>query len=131
MQADPSSRRPATSVRIQNRSGEWLPFDVTGQLVPQEGADGTTMVLSIRDMAAQRKLEAALLQTSRMDSLGRMAGSVAHDFNNVLTVIEGGLYLMTQEIPPDSPAKRELAVVSAAARQGVALTRQLLTFARQ
>src|SRR6185436_8451321 len=87
MQADPSGRRPPASVRIQNRSGEWLPFDVTGQLVPQEGSTGPTMVLSIRDMLAQRKLEAALLQASRMDSLGRMAGSVAHDFNNVLTII--------------------------------------------
>jgi PAS domain S-box-containing protein len=130
MQADPSGRRPPTSVRIQNRSGEWMPFDVTGQLVPQEGA-GATMVLSIRDMAAQRQLEAALLRTSRMDSLGRMAGSIAHDFNNMLTVVAGGLDLLMEEIPADSPSRRDLDVVRAAASSGEALTRQLLTFARQ
>ena len=131
MQADPSGRRPPTSVRIQNRSGEWLPFDVTGQLVPQEGAAGATMVFSIRDMAAQRQLEAALLQSSRMDSLGRMAGSIAHDFNNMLTVIKGGLDLVMEDVPADSRSRPDLDTVRTAAARGEALTRQLLTFARQ
>jgi two-component system cell cycle sensor histidine kinase/response regulator CckA len=131
MEADPSGRRPPTSVRIQNRSGEWLPFDVTGQLVPQEGAAGATMVCSIRDMAAQRQLEAALLQRSRMDSLGRMAGSIAHDFNNMLTVIKGGLDLALEDVPADSRSRQDLDTVRTAAMRGEALTRQLLTFARQ
>jgi signal transduction histidine kinase len=131
MAADPSGRRPPTSVRIQNRAGEWQPFDVTGQLVAQADAAEPAMVLSIRDMAVQRQLEAALQQASRMESLGRMAGGVAHDFNNMLSVITGGLDLAMAKIPVDSACRSGLDLVRAAAARGEALTRQLLTFARQ
>ena len=82
-------------------------------------------------MAPQRQLEAALLQSSRMDSLGRMAGSIAHDFNNMLTVIKGGLDLVMEDVPADSRSRPDLDTVRTAAARGEALTRQLLTFARQ
>jgi PAS domain S-box-containing protein len=130
MYADPSGSRPPTAVRIQHRSGQWLPVDVSGRVVPQ-GDDGATAVLSIRDMTAQRQLEAALLQTGKMDSLGRMAGNIAHDFNNTLTAIIGGLDLALVKLPPDSPARRHLDIMETAARRGAAFTRHLLGFARQ
>jgi PAS domain S-box-containing protein len=130
MQSDPHGRRPPTAIRIQHASGAWLPFDVSGQLVPQEGT-GPAMVLSVRDMAAQRQLESMLRQTRRMDALGRMAGNVAHDFNNTLTAIMGGLELVMENAPADGPMRRHLEVTQQAARRGAALTRQLLTFARQ
>jgi len=131
MQEDPNGRRPPTSVRIQHRSGEWLPFDVSGQLVPQPGADGPAIVLSVRDMSAQRRLEAALQQTGRLDSLGHMAGSVAHDFNNTLTAIMGARELAQEELPAGSAALPYLEMIEQAAERGDMLTRQLLTFARQ
>ncbi len=130
MQSDPHGRRPPTAIRIQHASGEWLPFDVSGQLVPQEGI-GPAMVLSVRDMAAQRQLEAMLRHTRRMDALGRMAGNVAHDFNNTLTAIMGGLELAMENVPADNPMRRHLDLTQEAAGRGAALTRQLLTFARQ
>jgi PAS domain S-box-containing protein len=130
MRSDPRGRRPPTSIRLQHASKEWLPFDVSGQLVPQEGV-GPAMVLSVRDMAAQRQLEAMLRQTRRMDALGRMAGNVAHDFNNTLTAVLGGLELVMEGAPPDSPIRRHLDLTQQAARRGATLTRQLLTFARQ
>jgi PAS domain S-box-containing protein len=130
MQSDPQGRRPPTAIRIQHASGEWLPFDVSGQLVPQEGT-GPAMVLSVRDMAAQRHLETILRQTRRMDALGRMAGNVAHDFNNTLTAVMGGLELAMENLPADSSMRRQLDLTQQAAQRGAALTRQLLTFARQ
>jgi PAS domain S-box-containing protein len=131
MQSDPTGRRPPTSVRIQHLSGEWLPFDVSGQLVPQPSAGGPAIVLSVRDMTAQRRLEAALQQTGRLDSLGRMAGSVAHDFNNTLTAIMGARELAQEELPAGSAALPYLAMIEQAAKRADLLTRQLLTFARQ
>jgi PAS domain S-box-containing protein len=131
IQADPAGHPPPIAVRLRHRSGDWLPFDVTGQLVPADDHAGATLVLSIRDMAAQRQLEAALVQTRQMDSLGRMAGNIAHDFNNILTLIVGGLALVMEGLPADSPVREDVDLVQTAATSGATLTRQLLTFARR
>jgi PAS domain S-box-containing protein len=131
LSADPRGRRPPTPVRLQHRSGDWIPFDVSGQLVTEDSSVKPSMVLSLRDVTAQRQLEEVLLQTRRLDSLGRMAGNVAHDFNNILMAITGGLDVLSERLPSNDPCAELLDVVRTSAKRGNALTRQLLTFARQ
>jgi CheY-like chemotaxis protein len=66
-----------------------------------------------------------------MESIGRLAGGVAHDFNNMLTAIIGYTELARTQLPPDHPVQDDLSNVNDAARRSAALTRQLLAFARK
>jgi len=77
------------------------------------------------------ELEAQLRQAQKMEAVARLAGGVAHDFNNVLTVVTSYAALL-QDLPDAPPDVREAAEeIAAAARRGAALTRQLLLFGRR
>jgi len=71
------------------------------------------------------------LQSQKMDSIGRLAGGLAHDFNNMLGVILGSADLALEEIDTDDPIHAELVEIQKAAERSADLTRQLLAFARQ
>ncbi len=70
-------------------------------------------------------------QMQKLDSIGRLAGGVAHDFNNMLSVIIGHSELMLEEMGPDHPLRADLNEMYKAARHSSELTRQLLAFARK
>ncbi len=76
-------------------------------------------------------LEAQLAQVQKMESVGRLAGGVAHDFNNALGVILGYAEMSLRQLPPDSPLHAPLTAIQAAARHSADLTSQLLAFARK
>jgi nitrogen-specific signal transduction histidine kinase/CheY-like chemotaxis protein len=84
-----------------------------------------------RDIRDQKQLEAQLLHSQKMESIGRLAGGVAHDFNNMLTAIIGYTELAKAQLPADHPTQNDLSNVHDAARRSAALTRQLLAFARK
>ena len=76
------------------------------------------------------KAEAALAQAQRVETLGRLTGGVAHDFNNILTVIIGGLDMILRGVDKPERVKRLAETALAAGRRGERLTRQLLAFSR-
>ncbi|MBL0178466.1 MAG: PAS domain-containing protein [Gemmatimonadetes bacterium] len=84
-----------------------------------------------RDVTAQRRFEAQFHQSQKMESVGRLAGSVAHDFNNLLTVINSSIDLAQAALPPDHEARPDLKEAERAGARAVLLTRQLLGFSRQ
>ena len=77
------------------------------------------------------KLEAQLNQAQKLESVGRLAGGVAHDFNNMLTVILGHAQLGLMHLEPTHPVCANLAEISKTAERSADLTRQLLAFARK
>jgi two-component system, cell cycle sensor histidine kinase and response regulator CckA len=78
-----------------------------------------------------RRLEAQLIHAQKMESVGRLAGGVAHDFNNTLMVISNSLEVSLAALPPGHATRDALSVAMDAARSAASLTRQLLTFSRK
>lgn len=79
----------------------------------------------------KQKLQAELIQSQKMESVGRLAGGVAHDYNNMLNVIIGFAELALENTPPEDPRRGDLEEILAAARRSADITRQLLAFARR
>jgi len=118
-------------VRLQRRNG--LTFsaviDVAGTRDRASKLAGLRWI--IRDVTERRSLEARLLQSQKLESIGQLAGGVAHDFNNILTVIQGHASLLEakQGLPPNLASHANQIVL--AAERAANLTRQLLTFSRR
>ena len=100
---------------------------------------GETCILSItRDITQRREVEAEkvrletqLHQAQKLESVGRLAGGVAHDFNNMLGVIIGHAEMALDTVEPKHPLYTDLAEIRKAAERSADLTRQLLAFARK
>ena len=84
-----------------------------------------------RDMTERIKLEQQLRQSQKMDAVGQLTGGVAHDFNNILTVITGTIEILAEGVEDDPALKEITELIDEAAQRGAQLTRQLLAFARR
>ena len=85
----------------------------------------------VRDITTRRRLEAQLLQSQKLESIGRLAGGVAHDFNNLLTAIMGYAELARDTLPATARERDDLDQIYRAAQSAAQLTQQLLAFARR
>ncbi len=92
--------------------------------------DVRVVAIAARDVTEQLRLAEQLQQSQKLEAVGRLARGVAHDFANLLTVVQSGTTLARESLPPGHAAHADLADVSAAADRGVALARQLLAFTR-
>jgi PAS domain S-box-containing protein len=79
----------------------------------------------------ETQLQQELLQSQKIEAIGRLAGGVAHDFNNVLMAISGYCELISLKLPPSDPLQKDVAEILKASDQGGALTKQLLAFSRK
>jgi len=118
-----------TTVRerpLLRKDGTVFTVEINARLLPDGRILGT-----VRDVTERRQLELQLRQAQKMEAIGRLAGGVAHDFNNVLTAVFGYVDLLREELPQDSDAQKDLSEVRKAAERAASLTRQLLAFSRQ
>jgi PAS domain S-box-containing protein len=86
---------------------------------------------TLTDITERKRIEEQLRQAQKMEALGRLAGGIAHDFSNVLTIISGYARLVTSELAPGHPARSSAEQMVKAADGAAGLTRQLLTFSRR
>jgi PAS domain S-box-containing protein len=126
-----------TETRWQRKDGSVI--DVLMNFAPintsnlDEGVAITALDITERKKAEEGKdkLQAQLLQAQKMESVGRLAGGVAHDFNNMLNVILGYTELSMEKLAPLDPVQADLKEILSAARHSADITRQLLAFARK
>ena len=117
-------------VRVRHKDGSYRALEAVGRYLLEDPiVEG--VVINARDVTERRSLERQLLQAQKMEAVGRLAGGVAHDFNNVLTAILGYAELLLDGLPTLSPLRPDLEEIRKSAGRGAGLTRQLLTFSRQ
>jgi PAS domain S-box-containing protein len=131
---------PGTVLSIEGehkrKDGTTFPVDIRlSSLAPVQP---DLVISTVRDITERKRaeeekarLETQLQQAQKMESVGRLAGGVAHDFNNMLGVILGRAELALERVDPAQPLYDDLTEIHLAASRSVDLTRQLLAFARK
>lgn len=92
---------------------------------------GGVLYDSYRRRQRESLLREQLLQSQKMEAVGRLAGGIAHDFNNLLTTILGNVDLLLQTLPADDGRRNDIEEIREAGQSAVSLTRQLLAFSRK
>lgn len=106
-------------------------FNITG--FPLFDAEGKMMgtILSIEDITSEQVMEAQLIQSQKMESLGVLAGGLAHDFNNILTGVLGYASLLKMRLSLDDPNYAAAEVIEKSSMRAKGLIQQLMGFARR
>lgn len=113
----------------RRKSGDTFPAEAVIGKVEDEGEWLVTAI--VRDVTDRKRLEEQYLQSQKMEALGRLAGGVAHDFNNVLSSLMGKVELMRLGLSQSDPLRSDLDEVLEDCERAASLTRQLLVFSRQ
>jgi len=122
---------------MQRKDGKTFPAMIHSTAIAREGKHvglrGLIVDMTKRRLAEveKAKLENQLIQSQKMESVGRLAGGVAHDFNNMLGVILGHAEMAIAQTDPEQPLHTGLREIRKAAERSAALTNQLLAFARR
>ncbi|NTW49469.1 MAG: PAS domain S-box protein [Chlorobiales bacterium] len=119
--------------RLINKRKDGTRFIEEAMISPMRDALGAIVnyVAVKRDITRELETEHKLLQAQKMESVGRLAGGVAHDFNNMLMAIMGYTEMCRENLPPDHRIRKWLDEISNAGQRSVEITRQLLAFARK
>ncbi len=115
---------------LVSRSGVQVPVEHSASPVRDDSGEVRGAILVFRNLEKRRQLEEQVRHSQKMDAVGRLAGGVAGDFNNVLTVITGYAELLRTEAAPNSANRRFADEIIWAAERAAALTRHLLAFSR-
>jgi PAS domain S-box-containing protein len=122
---------PGFEFGISRKDGSRRKVSVSVSLIRNEDGQATGFRGIFRDVTEKMRLEEQLRQAVKMEAIGRLAGSVAHDFNNILTAIIGYSGILMQQLPEGSPEHEKLLQIGRAAARAADLTRQLLVFSRK
>jgi PAS domain S-box-containing protein len=122
----------AAEFRMRHKNGSWRSILGRGSIVEYD-ASGNPVLMSgtNTDISDRKRLEEQLHQSQKMESIGRLAGGVAHDFNNMLGVILGYAQLSLLKLSPTDRYWNEFNEISKAAERSCDITRQLLAFSRK
>ena len=117
--------------RFARKDGSWATMFDRGLILRDEGGRAVRMVGAMSDLTDRKALEEQLQMSQRLETVGRLAGGVAHDFNNMLTAILGSTELLNRHLDAAHPGRAEVATIQRTAERAAELTRGLLAFGRR
>mgnify|MGYP005847352811 CR=1 FL=1 len=130
LEGDATETTGVRKLRGMRRDGTTFPLEMVCDA--EEGALSARLVLSLRDVTEREEVEEKLAQAQKMEAVGQLTAGVAHNFNNLLTVVIGSLEMLDAE--PDAPEKERRALLESAldaAQRSAELTAHLLAFSRR
>lgn len=122
-------RQPHTSETEDTVLG--IPVSITILPVLDAGDNVTHFVHVIKDISSRKNLENRLVQSGKMEALGRLAGALAHEFNNILSIISSAFYMLKTHISNNEGAKEDGAAIQKAIAAASDLTRHLITISQR
>lgn len=122
-----------TEIQLRKKSGELFWVRICANRIEDNLYIGfLENIQAIKEARKEQlRLQAELIHAHKLDAVGRLAGGIAHDYNNMLGVILGGCELMRMKMPEDAPEIEDLNHIYDAATRSVRITRQLLAFSRK
>ena len=117
-------------IALISRSGAEVPVELSAAPVRGDSGDLSGAILVFRDIGKRRQFEEQSAHAQKMEAVGRLAGGVAGDFNNMLTVIAGYAELLRDEVPADSATRKFVDEIVYAGKRAASLTQRLLAFSR-
>ena len=143
LSAEPDKTKHATEERVhqipvryhRKKDGSVFPVEITASHLKWKDRDAH--IAAIRDISfriesetIRARLEKELYQARKMESIGTLAGGVAHDFNNILYMITGNAELALEDIPEGNPLHKNIQDIKAAGHRAAGIVKQLLDFSR-
>jgi two-component system, cell cycle sensor histidine kinase and response regulator CckA len=108
-----------------------IPVNVYAAPLYDASGSITGVMSVVEDISEAKRLTSQIRQAQKLEVLGRLAGGVAHDFNNMLMVLDGSTELLDRSLPPSSNARIYLDQIQRTSAKAAAITKQLLAFSRK
>jgi PAS domain S-box-containing protein len=128
--AHPGESQVMPDARFRHRRGEWVSLESKATYLPDlAGVNG--MVVVYRDITEKKQMAFQLQQSIKLESIGRLAGGVAHEFNNILGIIIGNAELAVDDLPEGSNGRAFVEEILGAGTRAKEVVRQLIQFSRR
>ena len=125
---DSANKPSQNSIQVEMLGREIRSFDLCSSEIVTHQGEMTGKLLMLRDRTSERKLQAELIYSNKIEAVGQLVGGIAHDFNNILTTISANLSLLAIESAEDSKVLEKVGDAEVATNRGTELVRRLLSY---